>query len=571
MSQRGQPIRAPREGRVQGGTGRSSADVATLLIELGRAVKACRFFAPDHPERKAALERSFRVWQSDLARRGALDLALEGGAFRAAGAGEAAGIGPLAELARALAERGASRLRVGPALELDAFVALAGALARDPDELAEAGGLAQVAARAVAGSLAFDGVAAEASAPQAAPEPPAAPPRARAAVDDDDADLPVPKRQTLAVDPLAVLADRLRAGESEQRDGELRPEPALDPGSELVSRLRALDECRHDARYTEMLQGIVADAAALADGKPCDDVYRVILVLSSHATDSLRSDRQRTLAEDALFQLASGARLDDIVQRACAPGPLPSVRATQILLQLGAHAVPRLLDALLRAGDPERRGRINAILIAMGDKAAPEVRASLELLEPDRARIAARVAGDMQNPALVPYLRNALKDATAPIELARELARALARIGGRSAEQALAEALASPRVELAALAASCLSAGGSPRVFDALAAALARALRDDLPELARESIRALGRLGRPEAVPLLEDVLGRRALLGRRKLRELKLAAVAALGRIPGEAARGCLARTAARGDAQVRRAAQAALVRGASGERDES
>jgi HEAT repeat protein len=544
--------------------------VATLLIELGRAVKACRFFAPDRPERKAALERSFRVWQSELARRGALDLALEGGAFRATGAGEPAGIGPLAELARVLAERGASRLRVGPALELDAFVALAGALARDPDELAEAGGLAQVAARAAAGSLAFDGAAAEAPAPQAAPEPAPAPPRARAAAD-DDADLPAPKRQTLAVDPLAALGDRLRAGESEERDGELRPEPALDPGGELVSRLRALDECRQDARYTELLQGIAADSAAHADGRPCDDVYRVILVLSSHATDSLRSERQRTLAEDALFQLASGARLDDIVQRACAPGPLPSVRATQILLQLGAHAVPRLLDALLGAGDPERRGRINAILIAMGDKAAPEVRASLERLEPERARIAARVAGDMQNPALVPYLRNALKDATAPIELARELARALARIGGRSAEQALAEALASPRVELAALAASCFSAGGSPRVFDALAAALARALRDDLPELAREAIRALGRLGRPEAVPLLEDVLGRRALLGRRKLRELKLAAAAALGRIPGEAARACLARTAARGDAQVRRAAQAALVRGASGEREAS
>lgn len=570
MSRRGaaDPRAPPGGACVQGGTGRSSADVATLLIELGRAVKACRFFAPERPERKAALERSFRVWKSDLERRGALDLALEGGGFRSAGAGEPAGIGPLAELARALSERGAVRLRVGPALDLEAFVALAGALAQDPDELAEAGGLAQVAAQRAPGVLAFDGDVPQAAATQAAPEPIAAPPRAAAA---DDDDLPAPKRQTTAVDPLAALGELLSAAESEQHDGVLRPEPALDAGAELVGRLRSLDECRKDPRYTELLQGIVADAAAFADGKPCDDAYRVILVLSAHAMDSLRSERQRTLAEDALFQLAAGARLDDIVQRACAAGPMPSVRATQILLQLGAHAVPRLLDALLTTGDPERRGRINALLIAMGDKAAPEVRASLERLEPERARLAARVAGDMQNPALVPYLRNALKDATAPLELAREIARALSRIGGRSAEQALAEALASPRAELAALAASCFTAGGSPRVFDALAAALSRALRDDLPELAREVIRALGRVGRPEAVPMLEDVLGRRALLGRRRLRELKLAAATALARIPGEAARACLERTAARGDAQVRRAAHAALARGAGGEREPS
>jgi HEAT repeat protein len=295
---------------------------------------------------------------------------------------------------------------------------------------------------------------------------------------------------------------------------------------------------------------------------PSDDGYRVILVLAAHSTDATRSERQRALAEESLFLLSTGERLDDIVRRACAAPPEASVRATQILLQLGAHAVPHLLDALLSADDPERRGRINAILIAMGDKTVPEVRASLEKAEPERARVAARLAGETQNPALVPHLRNLLREPGTSLELLKESARALVRIGSRSAEQALLEALASPRIELAAVAASCAGTSGSTRAFDALVGALRRALRDDQLELAREAIRGLGRLGRAEAVPILQEILDRRSWLGRRKLRELQLAAAGAVGLIPGPAARTCLERAASRGDAQVRRAARAALTR---------
>jgi HEAT repeat protein len=531
--------------RSQEGRGRSPADAATLLIELGRAVKACHFYAAAHPARKATLERSFRAWRTELERRGALELEVAGGAFRLTG--ETLGLGPLDELARALTEAGVARLCIQPDLGLEGFTALTAALALDPDERAER------LALALAG-LAAGGVAVE-------PAPGAA---AETAAVDDDADLPAPKRQTTNVDPLAALGGLLRADTDESCDGALRPEPEPDRGAELVSRLRSLDECRDDARYAALLQAIATDTAALAGagGSAADDVYRSILVLSAHATDSIRSERQRTLSEDLLFQLATNERLADVVQRACAPGPMVSVRATQILLQLGAHAVPHLLDALLSADDPERRGRINAILIAMGEKTVPEVQASLERQEPERARVAARLAGETQNPALVPYLRNVLREPTTSLELSKECAKALVKIGTRSAEQALLEALASPRAELATVAASCAGTTGSTRAFDGLVGALRRALRDDRLELAREAIRGLGRLGRAEALPVLEEILGRRSWLGRRKLRELQLAAAGAVGHIPGEAARACLQRAATRGDANVRRAARAALAR---------
>jgi HEAT repeat protein len=81
-------------------------------------------------------------------------------------------------------------------------------------------------------------------------------------------------------------------------------------------------------------------------------------------------------------------------------------------------------------------------------------------------------------------------------------------------------------------------------------------------ETAREAIRALGRLARPEATQPLADLLLSKSLLARRRLRELKVAAASALGRIPGDDAVGALAQAARSRDRQLRRAAQTALDR---------
>jgi HEAT repeat protein len=76
-------------------------------------------------------------------------------------------------------------------------------------------------------------------------------------------------------------------------------------------------------------------------------------------------------------------------------------------------------------------------------------------------------------------------------------------------------------------------------------------------------VRALGKLGHAEALPVLDELISKRSLLGRRRLRDLKLAAVAAVGRVPGTQAAVLLKRLAkGRGDAHVKRAAATALSR---------
>jgi HEAT repeat protein len=225
--------------------------------------------------------------------------------------------------------------------------------------------------------------------------------------------------------------------------------------------------------------------------------------------------------------------------------------------------MPTLLDTLLEEEDPERRGQLNAVLIAMGEKALPEVKESLQSDDSRRVRLATRLAGEMQNPACVPYLAELLLDAATPPDVVREVAKALVRIGCPSAVTPLADAVRSGRSELACAAAFCLGATGSPRALDVLTEALRGALAGGDESLARECVRALGKLGRPDALPVLDELISRRSFLGRRRLRDLKLAAVAAVGRVPGAEAAVLLKRLASgRGDAQVKRAAAAALNR---------
>ena len=80
--------------------GRGATDVVALLIELGRALKACRFFGVEHPARKSALDRSFHAFSAGLERSGELNLEVGGGAIRQAGRPDLVGPGSVEGLAR---------------------------------------------------------------------------------------------------------------------------------------------------------------------------------------------------------------------------------------------------------------------------------------------------------------------------------------------------------------------------------------------------------------------------------------------------------------------------------------
>jgi len=164
---------------------RTAPELATLLLELGRLIRARRYYAPGDPKLATVFERSLRAWQADLLRRGPLDLELVAEGFQEYGGRGVLSHPRLAELGQDLAQRGVKRLRFEPSLDADAFAAFAEVLATDAGRTASRGGFAAALyAHSPAGIL-VNGVPAS----ELPPAPSSAPPPAAAAaleLEDDE-------------------------------------------------------------------------------------------------------------------------------------------------------------------------------------------------------------------------------------------------------------------------------------------------------------------------------------------------------------------------------------------------
>jgi HEAT repeat protein len=366
-------------------------------------------------------------------------------------------------------------------------------------------------------------------------------------------------RTTEDTDTEAVEAEQglASAGAEETDGGDGR-------AGQLELLMRELSDSDDDFQYHDLARRIEQLAAAVGEEGHGELAYRALVVFARHAgDDGKRTPLQRDAAMDHLQRLASGDRLADLVDRACAADTESSLEATQVLLRLGGRVVSMLFRSAEREADPNRRGQIHGILIAMGEATLPELLRAFESGEPPAVRAAARLAGELQSPRAVPHLAQLLEGPEA--SLRQEAAKALVRIGDAQAQAVLVRALESEVGGVPNLAAFCLGAAGSARAGEALLGALRRAVGRRQYDFATELVRALGRLGRAEAARDLAALLRHRGLRYRSAWRELKLAAAAALGRIPGDESVAALAEAARARDPQLRRAAQTALERRAA------
>jgi HEAT repeat protein len=514
---------------------RSAPELATLLLELGRLIRARRFYPPGDPKLAAVFERSLRAWQADLTRRGALELELTPEGFQQRGGRGVLSHPRLGELQQDLAERGVQQLRFDPSLDGEAFAAFAEVLATDAGRTASRGGfVAALYAHSPAGIL-VNGVAAT-----------QAPPAAPAAAETEPA-------LEFAEEPTAPLAEP-----------ELELEPAEADATpvhrEMELLLRQLDECDDSSSYLDLARRAKLLAERAFDAGRADEAFRVCARLALHVSDK-DNERSRDLALSFLRSLLEGPRLENVIGRALRGIEAGDLEASQVLLALGAEVVPALLDTASSLDKGTERDRLTAIVVTFGERALPSVRERLDPAEATpRLRAAIRLAGELQHPDVVGPLQGLLGADERSVR--EEAVRALARVGSDAAIAGLAGVIASEVPGLASSALHGLGSMATPRAVQPLQRALERAIEARDAARAKEVIRALGRLGRSEASGALVSVLERRARIGGGWLRELKSAAVTALSSVPGDEAVAALAQAAQTGDAQLRRAAQTALDR---------
>lgn len=489
----------------------TAQDVAPLVFELARAIRARRIHPAAHPVAVEAQQRCEAAWQrlSTEPREFTLEVSAAGLALGEGGAV----VGPGAsELADELRVRQVFRLQAHGTPSSAEIALLVDALAREPAALAQDGGLGELLRRSGASAL------------EVVP--------------------PTPERDTAAA----------ASAENAERNAYLTQHIA-----DLVRLLAELERCDDLASYNLTANKVETCVEALVRAKRCMDAYRAALVLSRHATDKDgRADGIRREAVERLGRLARNDELlDAVIEQACVATGLASVQASQVLIAIGALAVPRLLrhlDSRKEGG----RARATQMLIALGDAALAQVVDELAAQQPERARRAARLLGEMQNPKGVSFLADAL--GAADLTLAREAVQALGRIGDDAAVHALVAALGRDG-EIAEVCAGCLGGLRHPAAARALGELID--LRSRRPEgVRRAAIRSLGRLASPDALARLKQILDHAPFFGAARFRGLRVAAAQAIGQIGGPAAVQALQRHARGGDAAVRQACQEALRR---------
>ena len=337
---------------------------------------------------------------------------------------------------------------------------------------------------------------------------------------------------------------------------------AGDPrGDGLRERLRELDAAESGAAHADACAAALEAADELARAGCPDEAYRAILVLTSHASGtSGRDENARAEAQAALRELCDGDMLEYTIQRACGnTTPRAEVRAAQVLLQIGEPSVPAVLERLRAAREPDQLAQLSAVVIALGERAVEPLSRELRNSNRPTARIAVQLAGELQSPRLIAALVNVLygDDST----LRHDAARSLVTIG-RAASQTFCDALTSNDDELVRIATHCLGMLGQSRAVRPLVRALERAVRARKDGLARDLIRTLADLGDPRAIASLAELATRRDWMRRSRQQELKLAAVAAIERIGGDAAARKLRELRKAPDARVAARAEQALTR---------
>lgn len=221
-------------------------------------------------------------------------------------------------------------------------------------------------------------------------------------------------------------------------------------------------------------------------------------------------------------------------------------RLTRISSGLGREMAVALSDALGEARDRYQRRSFLEALSAQGDLS---LEVAQEMVEDPRwfvVRNGVSLLGEVGGEGVIFHLTGPLANPDPRVR--RETVLALAKIGGPDAEQLLLGMLDDPEVEVRAMACRAV---GVLTVERALRPLLRILEQDQNEDVLVECLQALGKLGDPGAVPLIE----KRGLGGlfSRPSKEIRVAAYRALAAIGTPHARKLLEKASNDSDAGIR------------------
>ncbi len=458
---------------------RTGFDLALLLAEIDRVLAAHAESGPATAVRSDLSRRTWLLVELELERDGPIEFERTGQRFEAGALGELP-CRYLTHLVRAMEVHRVDRMRFEDPLRLEDFARFVELLAVPSAHLDEmcADGFPGRLYGSTEGGIELNGV-----------ERPV----------DEPIDLPARDSIDEAGEPTSVASQTAPTSPAwpALEEDPLEAPAMVMKGEQLRLALRELDRCDDDLLYDALLDRTTSAARELWDQEHPEEAYRALLVLTAHASETAERPRAHTLmAQSALQRFADEEVVRFVVQRGCSCEG-GGIRATQVLLELGEAPAQAILDALHEATEPAHSQQLSGMLLALGDNAVPTLARAISRREGARLQRAVRLAGELQNPKLVPPIAS-LFDDSGPA-LRREAGIALANIGNDEARQVLFRALGSGREDLAVAAANALAHSGRRETHERMADALEAAIDRREMRVAAALVRGLGPQDDPPA------------------------------------------------------------------------
>lgn len=258
--------------------------------------------------------------------------------------------------------------------------------------------------------------------------------------------------------------------------------------------------------------------------------FRVLATLfeNRNLNQSRRSEVLR-----CLHQLTEPDILNFLIHTLCMRGVPTSLRDQnmQTLVFLREKTVRPLIQRLTNEKDAFARKLLSTALAKLGSIAIPDLLSALQDEHWYMVRNVIAILGQIGGPRTAGYLHPLLWHAD--FRIAREAIRALARIGGDQAVESLLQLVDNGQRELYPQVIIALGIIRNPAAVPSLVKIIKS--RDPFmkkTDLKTSAIKALGRIGAPEAASELERLAKRRPWWRRSRLAVLRIQAIAALGQI---------------------------------------
>lgn len=302
---------------------------------------------------------------------------------------------------------------------------------------------------------------------------------------------------------------------------------------DIADILKELQSPLDDDRYQLLLQELVALINLKLTEPGTSEVLIAFDLLVIHRRDKNRRAAQRESAAGALKELNTRAFFDFLVATLSIKDIDPELAAMsgEALLFYGKDSVPTLVDRLISEKDAGVRKQISEILIRQGSEALSTL---TEYMADDRwyvVRNVVYILGEMRDAKVLPHMTRLLGHDD--VRVRRETMRAITKTGGPKAISILLRIVYRDDEEMRRQA---LLALGALRNSAAVPPLLKILNKEDFwgrnIETKKDIIQALGEIGSEEAVEDLIKVLSLRRLWRRNKYNALRANAAWALGEI---------------------------------------